>query len=87
MKTAMVFANGIKQVMLTPETDEERAALKLLTPDDDIAVERKWGTFFDTYPPSAAGYVVQESRGEYLRAYECRESLMLVIRPKKPEGA
>lgn len=83
MKCALIIANEIKQIMLTPETEEEKAALGLITPNQDISVDIKRGTMFDQSPDSSAGYVVKTCRGEYSRAYEDDESVMLVLRPKK----
>ena len=82
MKTAIVIANGIKQIMFTPETEDERQALKLITINDDITLDIKRGRFYDNMPSSAAGYMVENSQGGYLRAYESEESIMLVLRPK-----
>ncbi len=83
MKTAIIFADGIKQVMLTPENESEKLALKMITPQDNITLEMKRGTLYNQYPDCAQGYVVTKSKGDYLRAYECEESLMLVLTPKK----
>jgi hypothetical protein len=83
MKCAVIMANGIKQIMLSPENKEEKMALQLITPNDDIKLDLIWGTMFDRVPPSAAKYVVQKSRGDYLRAYEQEEALMLVLTPKE----
>lgn len=82
MKTAIIIADGIKQVMLTPENDSEKMALKMITENDDITVEFKTGTLFDKAPRSALGYIIQKSNGDYLRAYESEDSLMLVLKPK-----
>lgn len=83
MKTAIIIADGIKQVMFTPENESEKQALKMFTPQDDINVEVKTGTFYSNLPDSARGYVVQKCQGGYLRAYESEESLMLVLTPKE----
>lgn len=82
MKCAIVIADGIKQIMFTAETDSEKQALKMITTEEDISVDIKTGCFYQSTPPSASGYMVSESKGGYLRAYECSESLMLVLRPK-----
>jgi len=84
MKTAIVIADGIKQIMFTPENESERQALKMITPDDDISLDIKMGTFYDSYsrPASAEGYTVRKCQGDYLRAYRDEDSLMLVLRPK-----
>lgn len=82
MKTAIIIADGVKQIMFTPENKSEEIALALITPDDNISVEIKEGTLYDSSPKSARGYVVNKCRGGYLRAYECADSLMLVLTPK-----
>lgn len=85
MKTAIIISNGIKQIMLTPENDSEKQALKMITPQDDITLETHTGTLYDRSPESAKGYTVSQCRGGYLRAYEDTDSLMLVLKPKKIE--
>lgn len=82
MKTAIIIADGIKQIMFTPENDSEKAALKLITSDQDISVDFKMGNFYSVVPPSAYGYYIAPCQGGYLRAYEDSDSLMLVLRPK-----
>lgn len=84
MKTAIIIADGIKQIMFTPETPEEKHALSLIKPSDDITVEAKTGTLYDHAPEAAKGYTVQRCGADYLRAYEDEDSLMLVLRPKTP---
>lgn len=81
MRCAVVLADGIKQVMLTPESANEKMALEMIGVDDDITVERKQGTFYEQH--RAQGYNVALCQGGYLRAYDDSESLMLVIRSKK----
>lgn len=85
MKCAVIIANDIKQIMLSPENDSERMALRLITADDGISIDVKEGTMFDQVPPSALGYVVTESRGNYLRAYEQADAIMLVLRRKSAQ--
>ncbi len=88
MKCAIVIADGLKQVMFSPESPEERAALALFDPNQDITVDIKRGHFCNGMTEATAHYTVHESQGGYLRMFESAESLMLVLRPKaKPEGA
>lgn len=84
MKTAIIIADGIKQIMLTPESASEKMALKMITPEDNITLEVKSGTLYDglNTPQCARGYTVQKSNGGYLRAYENEEALMLILTPK-----
>lgn len=82
MKTAIIIANGIKQIMFTPENDTEKQALAMITLDDNITVESKRGTFYNNAPKSAAGYTVEKCQGGYLRAFDSEESLMFVLTPK-----
>ena len=79
MKCAIVLTDGIKQIMLTPENDSEKQALRMITRDDDITIETAWGTFYDSRP---LGYDVSECGGGYLRGFRSDESLMLVLRRK-----
>ena len=83
MKTAIIIADGIKQIMFTPENPSEKLALSMITLDDNINIETKTGTFYSHTPKCAQGYTVQKCQGDYLRAYESTESLMLVLTPKE----
>lgn len=83
MKAAIIIADGVKQIMFTPENDSERQALKLITPNENISVDIRKGSFYNSQPPSSAGYVVAMCKGDFLRAYDCEDSLMLVLRPKE----
>lgn len=45
MKTALVFTDGLRQITLTPETDEEKHILETLHSKDwQLSIER--GQFF-----------------------------------------
>lgn len=86
MKTAIIIADGVKQIMFTPENDSEKEALKLLSAgNQNISVDFKTGHFYDRMPPSAHGYMVRACAGGYLRAYDSEESLMIVLTPKSIE--
>lgn len=82
MKTAIVFADGIKQIVLTPENDDEKQALKLITPNDDISLAVKTGTFIDKHAEKPFHAVINCCQGGYLRAFSDEESIMLVLTPK-----
>lgn len=85
MKTAVVFSEGTKQIILTPENDEERFALKLITPNDNITLAIKSGSFCSE--KNAPFHIkINESKGGYLRAYQDEESIMLVLIPKTAEA-
>ena len=81
MKTAIIIADGIKQIMFTPESESEKQALKMIGPDDNLSVAIKHGSFAAT----TLGYNVKECNGGYLRAWESLESVMIVLRPKPTE--
>ena len=87
MKCAIVIADGIKQIMFTPENKNEKMALEMIRMDDNITVERKTGRFYDRYEDdnyqNVRGYNVALCQGGYLRAYDDSDSLMLVLKPKK----
>ena len=83
MRCAVIFADGIKQILFTPENDEERFALKLITANDDISLKIKHGSFTDRNNFVPAGFTINECQGGYLRMYESADSVMLVLRPKE----
>ena len=85
MKAALVIADNIKQVMLTPENDAEKQILGLFRIHSQVLeVDFKIGNFYGRHtPPSAHGYRVTQCEGGWLRAYEDADSLMIVIRPKE----
>lgn len=84
MKCAVIIANNVKQICLTPENDGEKAILKLFGGEQEITVQQKHGTVYDRSVGQSLGVQVGMSMGNYLRAYESPESLMLVIQPKTP---
>jgi hypothetical protein len=85
MKTAIILADGVKQIMFTPETDNEKEALKLITPDDDIHTVIINGDFYSgMYEKEAIfGANVYMCQGGYLRAEDNKDSVMFVLTPKK----
>jgi hypothetical protein len=82
MKISVVIAEGIKQVMMTPETDHERNALKWIAPEDKITVATQWGTYDDK--PSHYSYNTHKCQGRYLRRFAEEDSLMFVIEDTPP---
>ena len=70
-----------KQIMLTPENDHEKSALKMIAPTDKIEAVSKWGTF--DREQNTFGYDTYLCQGDYFRRRETNESLMLVITSKK----
>jgi len=82
MKVAIIFSEGIKQINLTPENDDEKHALRLISPNDNIELAVKSGSFGEEkYKPFTVD--VNRCQGGYLRAFESKESVMLVLTPKK----
>lgn len=82
MKTSIVIAEGMKQIMLTPENETDVQVINLITEDDEISVDFQLGEFFDN-TPQPIGYQVQKCNGGYLRAYKDEQSLMLILKNKK----
>ena len=82
MKTAILLADGVKQIMFTAETENEKQALKLITADDDIHTVIKEGTFYD-HDQKVFGANVYLCQGGYYRAEDKDESVMFVLTPKK----
>lgn len=81
MKLSVVIAEGVKQVMMTPENDHEREALKWINPTDDIEIATKFGTY-DSEPTHVA-YNSSLCQGGYVRRFAEESSLMFVLTPKK----
>ena len=81
MKISLVIANGTKQIMMTPETDFEREALKFIEPNSTLHTMAKWGTYDDT--PSHYSMQTYKCEGGYLRRFAEKDSLMFVIEEKK----
>lgn len=82
MEISIVIANGVKQVMMTPETEVEKQALNWITPWDVLeAVIQKW-TYDDA--PSHFSYQSRECQWGHLRRFATKDSLMFVIRDKQP---
>lgn len=79
MKCAIVISNGYRQIMLTPENNVEREALKYMEAGDDetMSVLMKSGTFDDE--PRSDGWYVEQCRGGHLRRFADSESLMVII--------
>lgn len=82
MKISLIITNDAKQVMMTPETDQEREALKWISPNDTLEVVAKMGTLFDN-ETGHANYQICENQAGYYRIFETAESLMFVIRKKE----
>ena len=81
MKTAILIADGVKQIMLTPETEAEKEALSYISPSDKIHTVIKRGTFHED--PEIFGVDVYECQGEYYRARNDSGSVMFVLTPKE----
>lgn len=83
MKISILITQDGKQVMMTPENDHEKAALKLIAPGDKMEVATKFGTY--TNKKETLGYEVDLSQGGYFRAWESKESLMFIIKNQAKE--
>ena len=84
MKCAIVLADGVKQIMFTPENKNEKMALKMISTEEEITVETKEGVFYDNFRDCQhKGYNVALCQGGYVRAFEDSNSLMLVLKPKE----
>ena len=81
MQISIVIVEGAKQIMLTPETEHEKQALKFINPEDEISVVSKHGGFCDEH--SHANLQVGMCQGDYLRAFNNADSLMFLIKDKK----
>lgn len=85
MKVSLIISEKAKQVMLTPEDESEKLALKMISSGNDIEVAVKDGRFHSGLRP--AGYEIDMCQGGYLRAWDSEDSIMLVLTPKNPEAS
>lgn len=81
MRTAILITDGVKQIMFTPETESEKQALLMISPDEDIHTVIKKGSFADN--EEVLGFDVYECKGGFYRAEERTESVMFVLTSKK----
>ena len=78
MKISILFTDGAKQIMMTPENEHEINALKLIGKDDTLQVVKKmWGGFGNDW--EKASYEISKCQGGYYRPFEHEGSLMFVI--------
>ena len=86
MKISIVFTEGAKQIMMTPETPHEKTALSYIAPNDVLKTvskpKRFMGTFADD-PSDHVSYQIYQCKGGYYRAFETADSLMFVIEEPK----
>jgi hypothetical protein len=81
VKTALVFTDGLRQIALTPETDEEKQILETLHKADwKMSVKR--GQFFVCRSDYARFGTWSSESG----AYDQMDSTMLVLRPNPVAG-
>ena len=81
MKTSILITSEAKQIMLVPETEAEKIALGMISPDEEIHTIIKQGSFTDI--SGVFGADVYKCQGGYYRAEEKAEAVMFVITPKK----
>jgi hypothetical protein len=79
MKISILITEGAKQVMMTPQNDHEKEALKMIAPDDVLKAVAKRGQFDDSY--RHANFQVSKCQGGYFRRFTEKDSLMFVIEP------
>ena len=86
MKTAIIFAEGVKQIVFTPENDDEKFALSLIAPSDDIELLITEGKIGDIRNQPFTR-TVNMCAGGYLRIFDDAESRIFVLTPKdKSDG-
>jgi hypothetical protein len=79
MKISLVIAEGMKQIMLTPESEHEKSCLKMIDAKEEILIAKRWGDFSNEH----AKVQVSECQGGYLRLFPEESSLMFILKDKK----
>ena len=78
MKISVVIAEGVKQIMMTPETEHESEALKWIAPGDKATVAVQRGTYDNEIKHFS--HNTEMCKGGYLRRFAVKDSLMFVIK-------
>jgi len=81
MKISLVIAEGMKQIMFTPESEHEKSCLKMIDVEDEVSIVRKWGEFYNKN--AHAKMQVSACQGGYLRLFPEESSLMFILKDKK----
>lgn len=85
MKIALYIEDGLEQIVLTPQTDTERAILSKLD-DNSRSLEIKHGSFYECRGGWTRHAEASWSDGVmYPKERKDDESTMLVLRAKEPE--
>jgi hypothetical protein len=70
--------------MMTPENDQEKFALKMISPTENMELAVKPGTFHSANGSDVpAGYKTSLCQGGYLRTWTNEDSIMILLTPKK----
>jgi len=80
MKTTILFGDGYKQIVMTPETENEKQAIKFVSADDEVHTIVKVGNFTDM---EVLGAEIYECQGGYHRMQESKDSIIFVLTPKE----
>lgn len=84
MKISILLTDGGKQIMMTPENDHEKTALKMIAPGDELKVVTKWGNFWgENEKEKIYGVSVAMNQAGYFRTWSDQDSLMFVIEDHK----
>lgn len=86
MKTAIIIHDNIKQIVLTPESDSDKEVCRMFTPDKAIDLAIHKGTLYDnpySHRVGRFGVDIAMCQGNYLRAYDNQESVMLILSPSQ----
>jgi hypothetical protein len=82
MKTAVIFSDGIKQIILTPENEDEKFALSLISSKDEIELAIVDSARFGNEGPKPFTANVAYCRANYLRVFDDSVSKVLVLKPR-----
>lgn len=85
MKASLVITDDIKQVVLTPETKTDKTILEAIK-GKDISIHV--GSFWDgsMYGERYKSSTLQECQGGWVREFESKDSVILVIKDTKRES-
>lgn len=87
MKITVLFVEGAKQIIMTPETKHEKEALQHIAPGDRLSPVLKTTTYFGTFADKFehVHYSIGKCLAGWYRPFPDNDSLMFVIEPQPEE--
>jgi len=83
MKVSLLIIDGVKQIILTPESKHEKECLAYISPGSKLETVLKTGTFMGV--DELDRYSFSECQGGWYRRYGDSESVAFIIKDTSKE--